>query len=208
MAATATRSLVEAPRTPVITDAVRKQLEQERLRMLADPSATLTPADLTSSSKYLFRSKPGTHKLIIHTLPMPPEEANYGDEKRYHFYARRWAVLVAQQYYPDLTRDEAVKRLSAELEELRNEIGDTQFKFSQITRRQECFLGTDSDRLATYIRKLIAMRKGEFAQVYEANPRARIVVGDETFPDTETGRRLAHAYAAEKGISEIKVLKE
>lgn len=213
MASTATRSMTELTKPPAtISKEVWAQLADERRRLMADPSANPVAADLTVSTAYLFRSKPGSHRRISHTLPMRPEEATYGDEKQFRFMDRRWQVLVAEPWmkplYPDLSRAEWADKMAEMLEELRDEIGGTRIKFSRITGRNECFLPTNNDKLATYIRRLMADGKGEFRDVYEVNPRVRLVVGDQAFPNTESGKRLALKYAEEQGIEEIKLLKE
>lgn len=201
------------PVAPLISKETRAALEIERRRLMADPALRHIPAEITFNAKHVYRARPGTYRRIVHFLPMPPEEAAAGDEKKYQFALRRWKATVAQKAYPDLPREDAAKKLTALLEKVRDALGDTQIKFTSIPRHQECFFGTNDDVIAAYIDGLIAKRTGEFAQVYKESGRVRIVVGmgtdkAEAFPNTETGRRMAHAYAAEHGIKTIEIVEE
>lgn len=213
MAATATRPLTEnRPPLPGITKETWAELAQERKRLAADPSQNPVAADLTVDTKYLFRTQPNTHRRLTHTLPMRPEESTFGDEKKFHFQDRRWQALVAEPWFrdefPNLKRDEYAAKMSEMLEALRDELGGIRLTFHRVTGRNECFLATNSDLLAAYIRRLVKDGKGEFAQVYEVNPRVRWLVGDKAFPNTETGKRLAFQYAESNNIEDIKLVKE
>jgi hypothetical protein len=215
MAATATSSAtIPASRTaPLISPEVRAQLAQERKRLAADPDRSTIPAELHLTAKYVFRAKAGTHRRITHRLPMPPEEAAYGDEKRYKFNKRRWDAIVAHKRYPDLTRDKAAEKLTAELDAVRDELADAKFKFTQIPRHVECFYATNSDVVGSYIMDLMDRKVGEFARVYREANRSRVVVGlgtdlAEAFPNTEGGWRLARQYANTHGITNIELVGE
>lgn len=200
------------PFMPLISDEVRAQLNQERRRLAADPGRMHIPAELSFSAKHVYRAKPGTYRRILHQLPMPPEEAAAGDEKKFNFALRRWKATVARAWYPDLEMEPAAKKLTAYLEKVRDALGDTRLKFTTVPRHQECYFVTNSDVVAEYLDQLIARGKGEFAQVYREH-KARLVVGlgtdkAQAFPNTELGSRLARAYAAEHGFGEIKLVNE
>lgn len=214
MAAVSSTSPVKplAPSAPLISDAVRAQLAQERRRLAADPSVRHVPAELSFGARHVYRTRPGTYRRVRHNLPMCPDEATYGDEKAYRFALRRWKVLVAQSWFPDLPREEAADKLAAYLETVRDALGDTKLKFTTVPRHQECYFVTNDDVVAGYLDQLIERGIGEFAQVYKEH-KARLVVGAgtdkaEAFPNTELGSRLARAYAAEHGFDEIKLVKE
>lgn len=210
MAATAATRFTEARSMsyPAVTPETRAELAQEWKRLRADPDRAIAPAELTNDAKYLFRAKPGTYRKIVHTLPLAPEEAQYADEAKWKFALRNWKRLVAQPAFPGLSRDEAAKALTERLEEVRDALGDTRITFTTIARKQECYFPTENEVIANYIRGLIAQGVGEFAQVYEASGKARVVVGDKAYPDTETGWRLARSYAAQHNIEDIKLVKE
>lgn len=210
MAATATSPITQARPAayPSITPETRAELANEWKRLRADPDRAVTPADLTNDATYLFRAKPGTFRKIVHSLPLAPEEAQYETEAKWMFALRNWKRLVAQPAFPDLDRDDAAKAMTARLEAVRDAIGDNRIIFTSIPRKQECYFPTESTVIAEYIRDLIARNVGEFAQVYEASGKARVVVGDKAYPDTETGWRLARSYAAQHGLTDIKLVKE
>jgi hypothetical protein len=48
---------------------------------------------------------------------------------------------------------------------------------------------------------------GGFDKVYEQSGKSRIVVGEQAFPNTEIGRKLAFAAAAETGAT-LQIVKE
>jgi hypothetical protein len=198
---------------PLISPEVRAQLQQERRRIASDPSRETIPAELHLTAKYVFRSQAGTYRRIIHRVPMPPEEATYGDEKRYKFTKRRWDAVVAHKRYPELTREQAAEKLTAELDAVRDELGDAKFKFTNIPHHIECFYTTNSDVVGEYILGLMDRKVGEFAKVYREANRSRVVVGMGTeqaqaFPNTEGGWRLARQYANQHDIKQIELVGE
>ncbi len=216
MAATPTQSSVlpqTRPAAPIITAEVRAQLAAERKRIAADPGRDHIPAELNLKGKYVFRSQAGTYRRIQHDLPMPPEEATYGDEKRYAFTKRRWDAGVAGKRYPEMERAKAAERLTDELWAVRDALGDAKFKFTQVPRHCECFYVTNNDVIGAYIMDLIDRRVGEFAKVYREANRSRVVVGFGTdkaqaFPNTDGGWRLARQYAAANEITSIELVEE
>jgi hypothetical protein len=202
-----------ASTAPLISPAVRQQLAQERKRLAADPDRGHIPAELNLTATYVFRAKAGTYRRILHRLPMPPEEASYGDEKRYKFNKRRWDAIVAHKRYPDLTREKASEKLAAELDAVRDALGDAKLKFTQIPHHIECFYATSSDVVGDYILGLMERKVGEFANVYREANRSRVVVGFGTelaqaFPNTEGGWRLARQYANEHELTDIKLVED
>lgn len=212
MAATPTQAMTIPASAPAISQETRVQLANERRRMIADPARMLIPAELSFSAKHVYRSRPGSYRRILHQLPMPPEEAAAGDEKKFNFQLRRWKALVAQPWFPDLPREEAAKKLIAYLDTVRDALGDTQLKFTHVPRHQECYFVTNDDTVAGYIDTLIARGTAEFAKVTKEQ-KARVVVGINTekaqaFPNTDGGWRLARAYAAEHDITSIELVKE
>lgn len=215
MAATPTQNatLPASRPAPMISAETRAHLAQERKRIAADPDRSRIPAELHLTGKYVFRAEAGTYRRIIHRVPMPPEEASYGDEIRYKFTKRRWDAKVAHARYPDLTREEATAKLTAELDAVRDALGDAKFKFTQIPRHVECFYVTSNDVIGDYIQDLIDRKVGEFARVYREANHSRVVVGFGTeqakaFPNTEGGWRLARQYAATNEITSIELVDE
>jgi hypothetical protein len=215
MSAVAASSMIaeDRPSAPPITPETRAQLAKERLRLLADPARPSLPAEMNLSAKHVYRAKPGTYRRIKHNLPMPPEEKQAGDEKRFNYDLRIWKAKVAAAWYPDLEREAAAKKLTAYLNKVRDALGDTRFKFTQVPRHQECFYATNDEVIAGYIDDLIARGVGEFAQVYREGGRTRVVAGLGTeqakaFPNTASGRALAFEYANEHGITAIEIVEE
>lgn len=198
---------------PRISDEVRAQLAQERKRLASDPGRIAVPAEHTVSAKYVYRTKPGTYRRVLHQLPMPPQETEAGDEKRFQFTYRRWKQRVAREtWYPDLEADEAAEKLTKLLNDVHDALGDTQIKFTSIPRHQECFFPTNSPVVAGYLDELIKQGRGEFAQVYREH-KVRLVVGlgtdkAQAFPNTELGSRAARAYAAEHGFTSIEFVSD
>ena len=194
--------------TPVISQQTREKLSQERKRLASDPNALLVPADLSTNAKYVFRTKPHTYRQLVVTLPMPPDEANFpGEPAQFNFVKRRWDRLVGGPGLTGVDRDKAAAAKIAQLEAVRDELGDDRIVFVRIKRAVECYYPTDSPVIAGYLRGLMAEGKEPFNQIYEVSGLTRLVVGDTAFPNTELGRKLAFAHMAEHG-GDLKIVTE
>ncbi len=194
--------------TPVISQQTREKLAQERKRLAADPSAVQIPADLNTNSKYVFRTKPNTFRQLVITLPLPPEEANFvGNQAQYEFALRRWKRLVGGPGLTGPAREKASEDLKAQLEAVRDALGDERIIFIRVKRHVECYYPTDNPVIADYLRGLMTAGKEPFDKVYEVSGLTRLVVGDTAFPNTELGRKLAFAHMAEHG-GDLKIVTE
>lgn len=207
MAATATANTNAPMRLyPQISPEVRQRLLTERMRLISDPEGSKPPAELTVEARFLFRSYPGTVRGVSHNLDLPPVDT---EAKHYKHVRRRWEDRMAKQHAEKgETREQTVKRMEQYYQDLTsvNHLDRTMIVFTPVKRAQECFFATDDPMVAAYIRDLIARKVGEFAQVYEQNTRARVVVGNEAFPDTDAGWRLARQHAALTGQTDIKLV--
>lgn len=198
---------------PQVTPELRDQLAHERRRLVAMPELAMPPADLSRDERYLFRTRPGTHRGLLFALPLPPEEAAFNDNTvKYQFEKRRWTRLVARPMFPDLDRDAAFEKASELLEDIRDRLGDAVIRFTQVGRAQECVFGTDDEVVAAYVRGLITSGKPPFDRVYEESGKARVVVGSgkdaKAFPNTNAGWNAARNYASTNNIEDIKLVKE
>lgn len=209
MAATASSNVLKiATSYPEIGPETRAQLALERKRLMQNPDGQRFPAELNHRERFVFRTRPGTHRLLQHDLPMPPNEAAYPDPRAHTFALRVWARLVAQPAFPNNSRDEAIKLMTAKMEDLYERLGDRRLLFTRVPYHVECYYATNDEVVAAYLRDLVARGVGDFKDVYEQSGRSRVVVGDKAFPDTQGGWGLARAYAAEHGIEDIKLVKE
>lgn len=190
---------------PQISAETREALARERKKLAADPSLVLLPADLTANAKYLFRTRPGTYRQLLHKLPLPPDEANFSEHPaKFQFQMRTWGRLVAQPMFPNLKREDAIKAATKRLTEVFERLGSDQIIFRRVKRAVECYYPTDDEVIAGYLRDLIATGREPWDRVYEVSGRSRIVLtppeGEPiAFPNTEGGRKLAFARLAESG---------
>lgn len=206
MTATATTNASPMRLFPQISPETRQRLLAERMKLISDPEHAKPPADLTVEARYLFRSNPGTVRGVVHNLDMPPIDT---EAKHYKHVRRRWEDRMVRQYgKPGEKREAVVARAEKFFQELTGieHLDRTMIVFSPVKRAQECYFATDDPMVAEYVRDLIARKVGEFVHVYEQNTRARVVVGDEAFPDTDSGWRLARQHAALHGITDITVV--
>lgn len=165
--------------------ATQQELQQQALD-------NAVPAELYSKAKYIFRSRPGKTPRIQHTIELCPEDL---DDARSKHLIKRW-----EKRHP--SKDER-----DEIEHIYNTLGTT-FAFTMIRNTKECYLETNDDLVARYIRRLIAARRGDFAHVYEERGGRSIRVGDQLFPATRLGKQTALAYAEANGISELQFVEE
>jgi hypothetical protein len=208
MAVTAAQSTMPRSPLPGISPAIREMLALERKRLKSDPLANPAPADLTVSNTFIFRSKPGSHRMIVHNLPMPPDEGQYATDAKYQFAKRTYIRLVAKKAYPELSGPEAFAKIAERMLDLQERIGDTRIFFVRVARHCECFYPTDDPVVAAYVRELIEAKVEPFNKVHEVSGKARVIVGEEAFPDTTLGWTMARQYAAEHEIADIKLVKE
>lgn len=167
-------------------DLMKRQQEQ-LLRESAEGSA----AELYSSAKYVFRTKPSARiARLVHTVDVRPEDLGDNYSQRM---INRWEKRHPTKAERDL------------IEHVHETVGRT-FAFSRIRGRKECYFETNDAQVAKYLRGFVEKGIGDFAQVYEERGTRRIKVGDRLFPATELGRRTAMAYADEKGITDLQLI--
>lgn len=194
---------------PQVTDETRQMLAQERIRLLRQPEMAQPAVDLHRNEKYIFRSRPGTHRMIYHDFDVPPLEGS----KNFDFYNKGWETrqIKAAGLTPDSTeeqRKEAVKAARKRIDDLTFANDGTKIVFNRVRRTNECYWATNNELLAAYVRDLVKRRVGEFVNVYEVSGKSRVVVGDKAFPDTELGWQTARTYARDHNIDDIKLVKE
>lgn len=195
---------------PFITDETRQLLAAEKIRLQRDESAAIPAADLNRSERFVFRSQPGTARMIHHNIDVPPIKGI----KHYEHYRYQWErrQIEAAGLGPDSDESKgaaAVKAAEKKIKDLvwRNS-GSDLITFNRVRKTNECYFATDDEVLASYLRDLKERRVGTFGNVYEVSGRTRIVVGDKAFPDTELGWSTARAYARDNGIEDIKRVNE
>lgn len=203
---------------PPVTAATIEEVRQQRRTMEANPELLTPPVDLNLPQRFIFRTQPGTVRQVVHDIPQPPMAGL--DEKKDKFLRREWERRMLRQFRdpknPNEKDAEIVKRAEAHYAaviEHNDPPGEAKIRFSRVSKRNECYFSTDDPVLAAYLRDLVKRGVGEFQHVYEQNGRARIVVGPETaqvksFPNTDSGRRAAFAYASEHGIGDIKMVED
>jgi hypothetical protein len=165
---------------------MRKQQEQ-----LVRENAEGAPAELYSSAKYVFRTKPSARiARLVHTVDVQPEDLGDNYSQRM---IRRWEKRHPTKAERDL------------IEHVHETVGRT-FAFSRIRGRKECYFETNDAQVAKYLRGFVERGVGDFAQVYEERGTRRIKVGDKLFPATELGRRTAMAYAESQNITDLQLI--
>lgn len=160
-------------------------MTSQRLELLRHPQ-TEYPADLTRGERYIFRTRPGTVKALVHQMDLIPDgyEGKHAD-----FYLRRW-----EKRNPD-------KKQVAVMKAVRDAVGSSAIKFIRIQRKNECYFATDNPVVAGYLRALVEAKTGDFQYVYEENGASVVVAGEMVYPNTMTGRRAAIEYAAEHQVT-------
>lgn len=165
-------------------DLMRKQQES----LSREQAEGAAPAELYSTAKYVFRTKPVARiARLVHTVDVQPEDLE--DARSAHL-IRRW-----NKRHPHKTERDMI-------EHVYEAVGRT-IVFSRIRGRRECYFETNDPVVAKYLRGFIERGVGDFKNVYEERGTLRIKVGDRMFPATELGRRTAMAYAEESGIKEL-----
>lgn len=212
------RSLTDARPAPFVTDETREAMRQQLLMEARNPNLRIAPTDLGLTNTYVFRTLPGMYRQVMHTVDGPPQETD--NEKRTAFNRKRWEQRVTGA--TKRTRDSGqppakVFATAAEAEryydDLIDRLGSRTFAFNRIGKKLECFYATDDDVIAGYLKALIEAKIGEFAHVYCERGGARLVVGlgtdlEKAFPNTETGRKFAHQYAQDAGVTSIEIVTE
>lgn len=195
---------------PFITDETRNMLAREKVRLMRDESAGIPAADIHRTEKFIFRSKPGTNRMIYHDFDTPPLKGI----KNFDHYRFQWEKRKIEEagLGPDSSeKDQAAAVAMAEkrIKDLtwRN-AGNTKITFHRVRRHNECYFPTNDEVLAAYVRDLMTRRVGDFANVYEVSGKSRVIVGDKAFPDTELGWQTARTYARDNNIDDIKLVSE
>lgn len=212
MAAVAVQQAQETPYYPAISQEVRDQISADRRRLLSTPEVATPPADLGFGGKYRFRSKPGTRKTILHTIPLKPEAATFKSDEHHAFALRTWGRIVAQSAFPDMERHAAIEAFAQKMYDLQDRLGDNMIRFARVPRHIECVFSTDDEKVAEYLRGLIASGQEPWDDVYEESGTSRVVVGAgdkaKAYPNTTAGWNAARAYAASSKQEDIKIVNE
>lgn len=198
---------------PPVTAATIDEVRQQRRTLEANPELQILPVDLGLKERYIFRTRPGTVRMVTHDIPQPPMAGL--EEKRDKFIRREWERRMVRTF-KDPNRKESNEQIIARAERFFADVtdhngGDSKIRFNRVSRKNECFFSTNDPVLADYVRDLVKRRVGEFEYVYEENGLSRIVVGPDTdlmksFPNTASGKTSAFAYANEHGLSDIKIV--
>lgn len=168
-------------------------MQEQQAALARDAAQGALPAELYSSAKYVFRTRPGAEiRRLLHTVDVRPEDME--DSRSAHL-IKRW-----EKRHPTKAEREL-------LEHVADVMGRT-FAFQQVRGRKECFLETNDDRVAAYLRGFMERGVGDFVHVYEERGTKRIKVGDQVFPATALGRTTAMAYADKMGITQIDLIDE
>lgn len=167
-------------------------IRQQQRDLLRNPERREPPVELNRTERYIFRSHPGTHRAITHTIDVRPEV--YADDhtpagKRQAFELRRWLHRHRG--------DPGAAELLATVAEHNN--GPTVVFHPTARGRFECYMATEDPVVAAYVRELMDRKIGEFAAVYEESGHTRILVGGHSFPNNDIGWRTAKALATKTG---------
>jgi hypothetical protein len=161
------------------------------------------PTQIKSTAKYVFRTDRGSVRGLKHLIPTLPYRDADPDDKKAKVYQRAWQR--ARRFDPPGFA-ELIERVVDDLG------GGDQINFRPILTRTECIYETDSDNVAAYIRILMKQQLGEFAHVYEQQPRSRLVVGEGeaamAFPYTPQGMAMAQTHMAKHGLDVVRVVKD
>lgn len=208
MAAVATQQFT-VQNYPFITDETRQLLAQEKIRLLRDESA-VNAADLNRNERYVFRSKPGTHRMIYHNIDIPPiKGGKHYEHYRYQWELRQIALAGLNADSDEKSQADAVAAAEKHIASLKRRNSNSDLiVFARVRRANECYFATDDDVMAAYLRDLKDRKVGSFSNVYEVSGKSRVVVGDKAFPDTELGWQAARTYAREHSVDDIKLVKD
>lgn len=199
----------------MVSPATRAMLAQERIEIMRNPEKARTPAELTLSDRFIFRTDPSVplramfHMLDIEPIYEPEDHSERGIARKFHWLSwRKRHIAQFQDSKKSKSLDQIATAARAYYAQLIDEIGDKKIVFKRVKRHDECYFSTNSLIVAEYIRGLISANVGEFGHVYEQSGLERIVVGERAFPATELGRKAAFKYAAEIGSDELKIVRE
>lgn len=150
----------------------------------ADPETPLAPKAISTSKRFIFRTKPRTvRQMSIHIpgVPMIPV-GKYSDKEDYrNHYTKRF-----EKKYTEEQR--------ASYERIREKVGRGFITFTPVAKAHECYYETDDPEIAEFIRDYI--RSSNDPYVYESveNMPLRSLYTDATFPNTEAGRRQLYEH--------------
>lgn len=168
-------------------------MQEQQTRLSRDAATGAVPAELYSTAKYIFRSRPGAEiKRIVHSVDVRPDDME--DARSAHL-IKRW-----EKRHPTKTERDL-------LEYVADTMGRT-FAFQQVRGRKECYLETNDAKIAGYLRGFVDKRIGDFQHVYEERGTKRLRVGTQEFPATALGRTTALAYADQMGIKHVELIDE
>lgn len=195
MAAIATQSLGQTANYPAISDRIWADLRQQQRQLLESPERAKPAAELFRTERFIFRTKPEAGiKRLVHTLDAKPE-VDGPEDRRGAFNLARWEK-----------RHKDEPGYAERMERFADVLGGRSVVFQAIPRHSECWFATDDPELAAYLRGLIKDGRGDFAHVYETNGQARLIVGNEAFPNSALGWEMARRAAQAAGIADIKIV--
>lgn len=198
---TATQSIVEPRSYPIVTNETMELMRQQQRQLIAQGVQGKPAAELTTTKRYVFRTKPDTYRHLVHQIDVKPyvdPDDTSPDGQRRKFILSRWMLRHKADPAGDAERLQAIADAA----------GGAIISFTTIRGHQECWFETDDAQLAAYLRDLVTRRVGEFAQVLESNGTARVVAGDMAFPNTEMGWKAAREHAQTAGVADIKIVTE
>lgn len=148
----------------------------------AEPETQLAPKPINSNKRFIFRTKPRTvRQMSIHIPGVPLIPVNkYSDKDEYRdHYIRRYNARYTEEERNLFQR-------------VRDKVGKPYLVFTPVAKAHECFYETDDPEIAEFIR---SWAKGD-PYVYESteNMPLRSMYTDDTFPNTEAGRRALYEH--------------
>lgn len=185
------------------TSGARALMQEQRAALAAHPERQKPAADLSRTERFLFRTKPGTVARLMHTIDTKPEDI-YADERIFNFYVKRWNQRHPKDEFKQFGYTDPAKYL----DDVTQANGARTIAFRPIPGTQEGYYATDNELLAGYLRLQMNRKVGEFNDVYEEDQHTVLKVGDEVFPANTRGWDSARAYALDKGIADVKIVRQ
>jgi hypothetical protein len=133
--------------------------------------------------KYLFRARPGTYSEMRVPLDIRLGEQYLRSDRAQKSYDRAY----------DMRHDEGEQDL---IQYVYDTLQSPFIEFTPTPNLKECWFGTDDEKIALFLRRMIESGKGALGlHFYEERPLATVKIGGLEFPDTEVGwmaARRAH----------------
>ena len=152
-----------------------------------EPETPQTPGMVMRTSKFVFRTKPGTvrsQRMRIPGIPAVPV-GRYMDKPEY----RQHLVEQYEKKYTVAER-ELHKRIQ-------DKVGGFFIEFTHLPRKQECVFQTNDDEVAQFIREHVKANGNPYVyESVEAMP-LRSLYTDKTFANTPEGQAALYAHDLE-----------